>query len=114
MRLRAFSVSWIAMSSSAGLRCDDSAGRRPSGRFRYYRRSLPVQCGFPEAELQGMSAAEKNITSVKHALSGAVPAGSIVTVRGWVRTRRDSKAGLSFVNVSDGSCFDPIQVVATG
>jgi asparaginyl-tRNA synthetase len=29
-----------------------------------------------------------------------------------VRTRRDSKAGLSFVNVSDGSCFDPIQVVA--
>ncbi len=33
-------------------------------------------------------------------------------VRGWVRTRRDSKAGLSFVNVSDGSCFAPIQVVA--
>jgi asparaginyl-tRNA synthetase len=61
-----------------------------------------------------MSAAEKNIVSVKHALSGAVPAGSAVTVRGWVRTRRDSKAGLSFVNVSDGSCFDPIQVVATG
>src|SRR5690606_7324151 len=26
--------------------------------------------------------------------------------------RRDSKAGLSFVNVSDGSCFAPIQVVA--
>ena len=41
-----------------------------------------------------------------------MPAGSTVTVRGWVRTRRDSKAGLSFVNVSDGSCFDPIQVVA--
>ncbi len=35
-----------------------------------------------------------------------------VTVEGWVRTRRDSKAGLSFVHVSDGSCFDPIQVVA--
>src|SRR5690606_9660653 len=35
-----------------------------------------------------------------------------VTVRGWVRTRRDSKAGLSFVNVSDGSCFAAIQVVA--
>ena len=61
-----------------------------------------------------MSASEKNMVSVKHALSGALPAGSIVTVRGWVRTRRDSKAGLSFVNVSDGSCFDPIQVVATG
>jgi len=58
-------------------------------------------------------AASSNVVSVKQALSGAVTAGSTVTVRGWVRTRRDSKAGLSFVNVSDGSCFDPIQVVAT-
>ena len=49
--------------------------------------------------------------SVKALLAGAVPAGSQVEVRGWVRTRRDSKAGLSFVHVSDGSCFDPIQVV---
>ncbi len=39
-------------------------------------------------------------------------AGSRAVVKGWVRTRRDSKAGLSFVHVSDGSCFDPIQVVA--
>ncbi len=52
------------------------------------------------------------IMSVEHALAGKVPAGGEVTVRGWVRTRRDSKAGLSFVNVSDGSCFAPIQVVA--
>jgi asparaginyl-tRNA synthetase len=35
-----------------------------------------------------------------------------VTLKGWVRTRRDSKAGLSFVHVSDGSCFHPLQVVA--
>ncbi len=35
-----------------------------------------------------------------------------MTVRGWVRTRRDSKAGISFVNVSDGSSFHPVQVVA--
>ena len=40
--------------------------------------------------------------------------GTDVTVKGWVRTRRDSKAGLSFVHVHDGSCFDPIQVVAPG
>jgi asparaginyl-tRNA synthetase len=53
-----------------------------------------------------------SVVSVQQALSGAFVAGSTVTVRGWVRTRRDSKAGLSFVNVSDGSCFDPIQVVA--
>ena len=50
--------------------------------------------------------------SVEHALAGKLPVGGEVTVRGWVRTRRDSKAGLSFVNVSDGSCFAPIQVVA--
>jgi asparaginyl-tRNA synthetase len=45
-------------------------------------------------------------------LKGQVPVGSRVAVRGWVRTRRDSKAGLSFVHLHDGSCFDPIQVVA--
>lgn len=38
--------------------------------------------------------------------------GDTVTIKGWVRTRRDSKAGLSFVHVHDGSCFDPLQVVA--
>jgi len=52
------------------------------------------------------------VVSVQHALAGKLPAGGEVTVRGRVRTRRDSKAGLSFVNVSDGSCFAPIQVVA--
>ena len=53
------------------------------------------------------------VVSVEHALAGKLPVGGEVTVRGWVRTRRDSKAGLSFVNVSDGSCFAPIQVVAS-
>jgi asparaginyl-tRNA synthetase len=41
-----------------------------------------------------------------------VPTGTSVTVKGWVRTRRDSKAGLSFIHVHDGSGFDPIQAVA--
>jgi asparaginyl-tRNA synthetase len=45
-------------------------------------------------------------------LRGKVPTGSRVTVKGWVRTRRDSTAGLSFIHVHDGSGFDPIQVVA--
>src|SRR5436190_5596282 len=53
-----------------------------------------------------------NVHSVKSILSGEAPADSPVAVRGWVRTRRDSKAGLSFVHVHDGSCFDPLQVVA--
>ncbi len=52
------------------------------------------------------------VLSVVDALRGDEYVGQVVSVRGWVRTRRDSKAGLSFVNVSDGSCFDPIQVVA--
>ena len=45
-------------------------------------------------------------------LSGRAPKDAPVTIRGWVRTRRDSKAGISFVNVSDGSSFHPVQVVA--
>jgi len=47
---------------------------------------------------------------VKDALAAEV--GAAVTLKGWVRTRRDSKAGLSFIQLHDGSCFDPIQVVA--
>ncbi|MEM6985212.1 MAG: OB-fold nucleic acid binding domain-containing protein, partial [Pseudomonadota bacterium] len=38
--------------------------------------------------------------------------GHTVSLRGWVRTRRDSKAGLSFIQLHDGSCFDAFQVVA--
>src|SRR6476659_3721455 len=52
-----------------------------------------------------------NSLSVKAILSGHAPVDQPVTVRGWVRTRRDSKAGLSFVHVSDGSAFHPVQVV---
>ncbi|MSP26474.1 MAG: asparagine--tRNA ligase [Myxococcales bacterium] len=53
-----------------------------------------------------------SVITVKQALSGAPSEGATVTVRGWIRTRRDSKAGLSFLHVSDGSCFAPVQVVA--
>src|SRR5262245_41407774 len=45
-------------------------------------------------------------------LRGKVPVGQTVTIKGWVRTRRDSKGGFSFVNLNDGSSFDGIQVVA--
>ena len=51
-------------------------------------------------------------TAIAQLLGDAALVGTRVTVRGWVRTRRDSKAGLSFVHVHDGSCFAPIQVVA--
>ncbi len=49
---------------------------------------------------------------VRAILGGIAPSDQPVTVRGWIRTRRDSKAGLSFVHVSDGSSFHPVQVVA--
>jgi asparaginyl-tRNA synthetase len=51
------------------------------------------------------------VASVVSVLKGSYPINSQVTVQGWVRTRRDSKAGISFLSVYDGSCFDPIQGV---
>lgn len=41
-----------------------------------------------------------------------VPVGAEVEVAGWVRTRRDSKAGVSFIQLTDGSCHDTLQLVA--
>ena len=35
-----------------------------------------------------------------------------VEVSGWVRTRRDSKSGISFIIINDGSDFNSLQVVA--
>jgi len=54
------------------------------------------------------------VVRVADALAGTVPVGATVTVKGWARSRRDSKAGggLSFLALHDGSCFAPIQVVA--
>src|SRR5438045_1822608 len=50
--------------------------------------------------------------SVREILGGQAPPGAPATVQGWVRTRRDSKAGISFVHLSDGSSFHLLQVVA--
>ena len=55
---------------------------------------------------------DKNEFNVRAILAGQAPADTPVTVKGWVRTRRDSKAGISFVHLSDGSAFHPVQVVA--
>ena len=38
--------------------------------------------------------------------------GQPITVCGWVRTRRDSKGGFSFIEVNDGSCFGNLQIIA--
>ncbi|MBV9993549.1 MAG: asparagine--tRNA ligase [Alphaproteobacteria bacterium] len=50
--------------------------------------------------------------STRDVLAGKAPEQASVTVKGWVRTRRDSKAGVSFVQVLDGSSLQPLQVVA--
>src|SRR6185369_3910403 len=50
--------------------------------------------------------------SIADALAGKPGANQEVTVKGWVRTRRDSKGGFSFIALNDGSCFDSIQIVA--
>lgn len=51
------------------------------------------------------------VCTVKQCLAGEISVDQTVTVRGWVKTRRDSKAGLSFISLHDGSCFSPIQLV---
>jgi asparaginyl-tRNA synthetase len=49
------------------------------------------------------------MTTVKEALHSTAPRESI-SLAGWVRTRRDSKA-FSFLELNDGSCLKGIQVV---
>ena len=42
----------------------------------------------------------------------ATTSDEVVEVRGWVRTRRDSKGGFSFIEINDGSCFGNLQIIA--
>ena len=49
--------------------------------------------------------------SIKEILKNSEHVNQEVIIKGWVRSKRDSKAGFSFLAVYDGSCFDPIQVV---
>jgi asparaginyl-tRNA synthetase len=54
-----------------------------------------------------------SVISITDVLAGKYPVSEAVTVHGWIRTRRDSKAGISFLAVHDGSCFDAIQAIAS-
>src|SRR5262245_43318735 len=38
--------------------------------------------------------------------------GKEILLQGWVRTRRDSKGGFSFLELNDGSCMGNVQVIA--
>ena len=50
--------------------------------------------------------------TVKQLLNKTAPIDSIIQVKGWVRSKRDSKAGISFINLSDGSTFGTVQIIA--
>ena len=50
-------------------------------------------------------------TTIVAALKGQVATGAQVTVKGWLRSKRDSKAGISFLAIHDGTAFDAIQAV---
>jgi asparaginyl-tRNA synthetase len=50
------------------------------------------------------------ITRAASLIKDAQP-GATVTVKGWVRTRRDSKNGFSFIELNDGSCLKNLQIV---
>ncbi|SVD17751.1 uncharacterized protein METZ01_LOCUS370605, partial [marine metagenome] len=52
------------------------------------------------------------VLSISDLLQSDTLTGQTVYIEGWVRTKRDSKAGFSFIAVHDGSAFDPIQVIA--
>lgn len=49
--------------------------------------------------------------SIQSLLSDKTVVGKTRTVHGWVRSRRDSKAGISFLTINDGSCLSGIQAV---
>ncbi|MDR3108816.1 MAG: asparagine--tRNA ligase [Planctomycetaceae bacterium] len=55
------------------------------------------------------------MSSVKISVSAArrkESIGKLVVLEGWVRTRRDSKGGFSFIELNDGSCFGNVQIIA--
>ena len=55
---------------------------------------------------------EIQTATVQSILTGSTSIDSVVRIEGWLRSVRVSKGGFAFLSVHDGSCFDPIQVVA--
>ena len=55
---------------------------------------------------------EIQVATVQSILTGSTSTDSLVRIEGWLRSVRVSKGGFAFLSVHDGSCFDPIQVVA--
>ena len=52
--------------------------------------------------------------TIRNILRHEIAPGTQVVIEGWVRSRRSSKGGFSFIQVNDGSCLDSLQAVADG
>jgi len=55
-----------------------------------------------------------NATPIIEILNHTTALDAPVTIEGWVRSRRTSKGGFSFIHVNDGSSMDSVQAVADG
>jgi asparaginyl-tRNA synthetase len=55
-----------------------------------------------------------NATPIREILAHETPLDTPVVIEGWVRSRRTSKGGFSFIHVNDGSSLDSVQAVADG
>ena len=53
-------------------------------------------------------------TTVKETFEEELTEGAILLLSGWVRSKRTSKGGFSFIHLNDGSCLSNLQVVADG
>ncbi len=73
------------------------------GQLHYYRQS--------EFTI-GVARLNPTTTTVNDVLTKNVALDAEVELQGWLRSRRTSKGGFSFLHLHDGSCFDTVQVVA--
>ncbi|QJC29756.1 asparagine--tRNA ligase [Enterobacteriaceae endosymbiont of Plateumaris pusilla] len=52
------------------------------------------------------------VSSISQLIKDKVKINSEITIGGWVRTKRNSKTGITFIVLYDGSCIDDIQIIA--
>ncbi|QJC34173.1 asparagine--tRNA ligase [Enterobacteriaceae endosymbiont of Donacia cinerea] len=52
------------------------------------------------------------VSSISQLMTGKIKINSKISIGGWVRNRRHSKLGISFINLYDGSCIHDIQIIA--
>ena len=76
------------------------------------RAAPPPYFHLSNIHIETMTATTQISTQIKAIQNHSVAVGDTVTINGWLRSRRTSKGGFSFLQIHDGSCFDPIQAVA--